>query len=246
MINKNPTNDDSINDDSINDDITNEDTIKESPWAIFLRIIKIIFKVYLGNRTTRHIVECIQLTVIYFLAFIVLSYAIQGYLGGFPESVFFFFPRLQDILMNPYMKFFSMPEKTFLLYLIILELLVSKNRYGFSLLVKYNILLVFLLEMLQNIAISYWDLFINREVEYAYIGEIGVHVYDIAHFFFMLLYIMTVITYGYCYLRSIFGRFPVFIGKTAFITDSVAFWLKIKIPKKGKGKGKLKGNKKRR
>jgi hypothetical protein len=233
MINKNPTNDDS----------KKENAKKKSPWAIFLKIIKSIWKIYLGNRTTFHFVESIQLTFIYFFAFIVLSYAIQGYLGGFPETVFYFFPGLQEILLNRFMKFFSMPEKTFLLYLIILELIVNKNRFTFSLLVKYNILMIFTLEMIQNLLISYWDLFLNREVEYAYTGEIGIYTHDIAYFFFMLLYLVTTLVYGYCYLRSIFGRFPVFAGKYSFISDSVAFWLKIKIPKKGKGKGKRKERK---
>jgi hypothetical protein len=244
MINNNPTNDNPIDDEPINEDFIEENSIDEnltkvSPWFTFREILKKFIKLCLnGNRQTKHIIECIQLSFIYFFAFVVLSYAIQGYLGGFPEFIFSLFPNLQEILNVPFLKLLAMPEKTFLVYLVLLEFIMSRSRYSFSLLVKFNILLIFLLEMVQNLLISYWDLFCNREIEYSYIGlNTGIFVQDLAILFFITLYLTFVLVYGYCFLRSCAGRFPVFPGSARFITDSVAFWLRIKIPKR-------KGNKK--
>lgn len=235
MINTNPANDSPINDNPIDENIDDNPT-KVSFWLKSSEIIKKILKFLIkGNRSTRHIVECIQLTFIYFFAFVVLSYSIQGYLGGFPEVVFYFLPYLQEILNVQALKILAMPEKTFVVYLVILELLMSKSRYGFSLLVKFNILLIFVLEMIQNLMISYWDLIFNREIEYSYVGEVAVIAHDVAQFFFVTIYGIFVLTYAYCFLRSCAGRFPVFAGPASFVSDSVAFWLRIKIPRKGKG-----------
>ena len=89
--------------------------------------------------------------------------------------------------------------------------------------------------MFQNLIISYWDLFVNREIEYSFVGSTGVIVQDLAIFFFTLLYLFCLIVYLFCYIKSFMGRFPVFPGNAAFITDSVAFWLQLKISDKGKG-----------
>ena len=233
MINNNPTNDSPI-DDNIDENL-DENPTKVSFWSNFTKIMKKSIKVLLkGNRSTRHIIDCFQLSFIYFFAFVVLSYSIQGYLGGFPELVFYFLPHLQEILNVQGLKILATPEKTFVVYLIVIELLMSRSRFNFSLLVKFNILLIFVLEMMQNLAISYWDLIFNREIEYSYVGEVAVIAHDVAQFFFLTLYAVCVLTYGYCFLRSCLGRFPVFAGPASFVTDSVAFWLRIKIPRKGK------------
>ena len=90
--------------------------------------------------------------------------------------------------------------------------------------------------MFQNLLISYWDIFLNCEIEYSFVGETAIYVQEIATFFFITLYLVSIITYSYCFLRSCLGRFPVFPGSTSFITDSVAFWLQIKITPKGTDK----------
>ena len=186
----------------------NNNSTNASLWSTFTRKLKQIIKFFLKKTAvTKRIVECIQLSFIYFFAFVVLSYSIQGYLGGFPEFIFHLFPFLQDLLNIPILKILATPEKTFVIYLVVLDLLMRRSRYSFSLLVKFNILLIFVIEMFQNLIISYWDIFLNREIEYFY-----------------------------CFLRSCFGRFPVFPGSTSFITDSVAFWLQIKITPKGTDK----------
>ena len=209
----------------------NNNSLNASFWYQFDRKIKQILR-FLRKKTKvkKRIVECIQLSFIYFFAFVVLSYSIQGYLGGFPEFIFHLFPFLQSILNITVLKILATPEKTFIIYLVVLELLMRRSRYSFSLLVKFNILLIFVIEMFQNLLISYWDLLINREIEYSFVGETGIYVQSIANFFFITLYLFSTLTYLYCYLRSCAGRFPVFPGPTRFISDSVAFWLQIKVP----------------
>ena len=207
-----------------------------SVWAMFERKIKKLIKLFLkSTNKNKQAIERIQLSFIYFFAVVVLSYSIQGFLGGFPDFVFQLFPYVQEILDVPLLKILATPEKTFFIYLIVLELLMSRSRYGFSLLVKFNILLIFILEMFQNLLISYWDLLFNREIEYSFVGEMAVQIKDLATFFFTTLYLFFLLTYSYCFIRSCSGRFPVFPGNAGFITDSIAFWLQIKISPKGKG-----------
>jgi hypothetical protein len=213
----------------------NNSSTNVSLWSNFVRKMKKFLKLFLkSTRKNQFILERIQLTFIYFFATVVLSYAIQGYLGGFPEFVFQMFPFLQDFLSNPILKLLATPEKTFVIYLVVLELLMNRSRFGFSLLVKFNILLIFILEMFQNLMVSYWDLFFNREIEYNYVGGEPIFDQELAIFFFIVLYFFFLMTYFYCYTKSIRGRFPVFPGTASFVTDSVAFWLQIKIPKKRK------------
>jgi hypothetical protein len=214
----------------------NNSSANVSLWSNFVRKMKKFLKLFLkSTRKNQFIIERIQLTFIYFFATVVLSYSIQGYLGGFPEFVFQLFPFLQDVLSNPILKLLATPEKTFVIYLVVLELLMNRSRFGFSLLVKFNILLIFILEMFQNLMVSYWDLFFNREIEYNYVGGEPIFDQELAIFFFIVLYFFFLMTYFYCYTKSLNGRFPVFPGTASFVTDSVAFWLQIKIPKK-KGK----------
>ena len=161
-----------------------------SVWAMFERKIKKLIKLFLkSTNKNKQAIERIQLSFIYFFAVVVLSYSIQGFLGGFPDFVFQLFPYVQEILDVPLLKILATPEKTFFIYLIVLELLMSRSRYGFSLLVKFNILLIFILEMFQNLLISYWDLLFNREIEYSFVGEMAVQIKDLATFFFTTLYL---------------------------------------------------------
>ena len=206
-----------------------------SLWSNFARKMKKFLKLFLkSTRKNQFVIERIQLTFIYFFATIVLSYSIQGPLNGFPEFIFYAFPSFETLLNNPFLKLLATPEKTFVLYLVILELLMNRSRFSFSLLVKFNILLIFILEMFQNLLISYWDLFFNREIEYDATGADPLFDQELAIFFFMVLYFFVLLIYLFSYIKSMNGRFPAFPGSASFMTDSVAFWLQIKISKKRK------------
>ena len=209
----------------------NQNSTNKSLWLNFIKIFKNIKRSVLQNMSQhRRFHERMQLTFIYFFATIVLSYSVQGFLGGVPEFIFTFFPGFLKILQNPYIKLLANPEKTFILYIIILEILMSKASYTFSLLVKFNILLIFILEMFQGLFIAYWDIFLNREIDFMFPGSGGTTIGSLASYLFTLLYIMSLGVYFYSYSRSFFGKFPSFPSYARFITDSVAFWLQIKVP----------------
>ena len=98
----------------------NKSSTNDSLVFSFVRKFKKLIKLFLkSTRKNKKIIERIQLTFIYFFAVVVLSYSIQGYLGGFPEFVFQLFPFLQDILNISILKLLATPEKTFVIYLIV-------------------------------------------------------------------------------------------------------------------------------
>lgn len=206
---------------------------KNSKNLFFIgRSLKRLFKLF-RKSTSKHkkTLQRIQLSFIYFFAIVVLTFSIQSYIGSFPDIIYKIFPFLQNLLNIQFLKIFATPEKTFILYLIILEVLINRSIFKFSLLIKYNVLLIFILEMFQNLFISYWDLLFNREIEFVG-GGAPVISQEIAIVFFCLLFLFFLLTYLYCYFKSFQGKFPVFGGPLKPLTDSVAFWLQLKVSNK--------------
>lgn len=193
----------------------------------FKKIAKRISK---NSKKNYKIFQSIQLTFIYFFATIVLLYTIQNALGFIPETVFTFFPFFEKILAFPLLKILAAPEKTFILYLLVLEVLINRPIFNFSLLVKFNVLFIVILEMLQNLTITYWDLFFTREVGMIS-GNTFLDKYATINFY-SILFIYFFGIYMYAYFRGLRGLFPSFKNFVILesITDSVAFWLQIKTP----------------
>jgi hypothetical protein len=206
----------------------NNNSKNVSLFSSFTKSIKRFFKTF-RKTTSKHknTLQRIQLTFIYFFAVVVLTFSIQSYIGTFPDLIYKLFP-LQQLLNIQFLKIFATPEKTFILYLIILEVLINRSVFKFSLLIKYNVLLIFILEMFQNLLISYWDLLFNREIEFVG-GGTPVISQEIAIVFFSLLFLFFLLLYLYCYIRSFQGKFPTFPGPLKPMTDSVAFWLQLKV-----------------
>jgi hypothetical protein len=209
----------------------NKNSKNVSLFSSFTNSIKRFFKAF-RKSTSKHknTLQRIQLTFIYFFAVVVLTFSIQSYIGTFPDLIYKLFP-LQQLLNIQFLKIFATPEKTFILYLIILEVLINRSIFKFSLLIKYNVLLIFILEMFQNLLISYWDLLFNREIEFVG-GGTPVISQEIAIVFFSLLFLFFLLLYLYCYIRSFQGKFPTFPGPLKPMTDSVAFWLQLKVSDK--------------
>ena len=89
----------------------NSTSTKDSLISAFSTRLEELIKLFLeSTRKNKKTIERIQLTFIYFFAVVVLSYSIQGYLGGFPEFVFQIFPFLQDILNIQILKVLATPE----------------------------------------------------------------------------------------------------------------------------------------
>ena len=200
-------------------------------FSSFQKFIKKFVKTFKKTSKKHYLTfQRIQLTFIYFFAIVVLMYSIKNSLGFFPDILFRFFPFFEQILDFKFLKILATPEKTFILYLLILEILINRSFFNFSLLVKFNVLLIFILEMFQNLIISYWDLFFNREMDL--FNSTGLIDKNITILFYCVLFLFFLVTYLYCYIRSFRGLFPSFPGIMQRISDSVAFWLQIKTSNK--------------
>jgi hypothetical protein len=197
------------------------------------------------------ITQVIQLTFIYFFAVIDLLYSVltQVYaLGYFPEILAPVFPLIKLILQSPVFKIVGSPEKVFFFSYVVIELMIARSIFKFSKLVKYNILLIFAMVMIQGLTISYWDLLFHREIatpvaKWAY--DHGAIIYtdkSLAITFFFNTFFIFLFAYLFLYIRAISGKFATIPGME-WLTDSVAFWVRIKTPtmrfgKRKKGKDK--------
>jgi hypothetical protein len=222
-----------------------------SLWDNFLNLLKnklIIIKEEIQYYTAKYpsTSQYIQLTFIYFFALIDLIYAVLNNvfsLGYVPEILLPIFPLIQSVLQAPIFKIWASPEKVFFLSYVVIEFMVIRSTFKFSKLVKYNILLIFALLMIQGLVISYWDLLFHREIA----SPVAKWTYDqggliytdksLAIVFFLNTFIIFFLGYFYLYLRALKGKFATIPGME-WLTDSVAFWLRIKTPTMRFGKDK--------
>lgn len=224
-----------------------------SVWENIIKIAKVFFtttRKILRDFSTKYpnIAQMIQITFIYFFAVVDLFHSILNNvfaLGYFPEILKPVFPLVKAILVSPILRIWSSPEKVFFLSYLVIEFMVVRSTFKFSKLVRYNILLVFSLLMVQGLAISYWDLLFHREIatsvaKWTYDQGMIIHTdKGLAVFFFFNTFMLFMIGYFYLYLRALNGKFATFYGLD-WITDSVAFWLRIKTPTMRFGKRKKK------
>lgn len=152
-----------------------------------------------------------------------------------PEVLIPFMPIISGILQSPFFKIWSSPEKVFFLSYVVIEFMVIRKSLNFSKLVKYNVLLIFALLMIQGLVISYWDLFLHRAIatvtqKWAYDGGalVGLN-RNIAIVLFLNTFILFITLYSYFYVKALNGLFATLPG-LEWLTDSVAFWLRIKTP----------------
>jgi hypothetical protein len=221
------------------------------------RIIK-VFKIIQQNfdqfsSKYPNTVQIIQLTFIYYFALVDLIFGILTNvfgLGYFPELLKPVFPIIKGILSNPFFQMCNSPEKIFFLSYLVIELMITRSIFKFSKLVKYNVLLIFALLMVQGLIISYWDLLFHREIANGIqkwiLDDAGLIYNDkfLSIFVFFITFLVFSLLYIYLYIRSIKGKFATFPG-LAWLTDSIAFWLKIKTPTMRLGfRKKKKGNNK--
>ena len=193
--------------------------------------------------------QTLQLSFIYFFACIDLIYSILNNmfsLGIMPEILVPALPIINGILESPILKIWASPEKVFLMSYIVLELMVVRSALNFSKFIKYNILLIFALLMIQGLIISLWDLLFHREIA----DVVSNWTYDegliigtdrqLAGFFFFLTFVSFISIYYHFYSNALKAKIVTLSG-LHWVTDSVAFWLRIKTPTMN-FKGKKKGN----
>jgi hypothetical protein len=218
-----------------------------SIWENFLKVFKQFQKKYRNfSLAYPNTSQTIQLSFIYFFAVVDLLHAVFSNvvsLNYLPEFLSPFFPFIKSILQSPFFKIWGSPEKVFFLSYVVIEFIVVRPIFKFSKLIKYNVLLLFALLMLQGLVISYWDLLFHREIatpvaKWAY--DQGSLIYtdkSLATIFFLNTFVIFLVGYSYLYIRSIQGKFATIPGME-WLTDSVAFWLRIKTPTMRFGKGK--------
>lgn len=182
--------------------------------------------------------EIIQLSFISYFAVIDLTYAILSSvfsLGYFPEVLKEYYLPVRGILSNPFFQMWNSPEKIFFLSYLAIELIVIRPVFKFSKLVKYNVLLIFALLMMQGLLISYWDLIFHREIASSVtkwiFDESGLIYTDkyLSIIVFLLTFLSFLTIYGYLYVSALKGEFAT-LPRGTWLTDSVAFWLKLKTP----------------
>jgi len=168
----------------------------------------------------------IQLSFIYFFALVDLLHSVLNNvfsLEYFPEILTPFLPFIKGIIFSPFFQIWASPEKVFFLSYIVIELMIIRSVFQFSKLIKYNILLIFALLMSADQgALIYTDK-------------------DLAISFFFNTFVFFILIYFYCYIRALQGKF-VTIPMMEWLTDSIAFWLRVKTPTMRLGKRKKQNN----
>jgi hypothetical protein len=223
-----------------------------SIWEITLKSLKTLLKKAQKfiSKFSPNTLQFIQLTVMYFFAVVDLLHSVLNNvfsLGYLPEALIPFYPFIKFILTSPIFKIWGSPEKVFFMSYVLIELVLVRSVVKFSKLVKYNMLLLFACLMIQGLVVSYWDVLFHREVatsvaQWAYDGGTFIHTdKNIAVFFFLNTFIIFILGYLYLYLKAIGGKFATFSGME-WLTDSVAFWLRIKTPTMRTGNRKDKKN----
>ena len=182
--------------------------------------------------------QTIQLSFIYYFALVDLIYGVLTNvltLGYYPELLKPFDSNIRGILTNPFFQMWNSPEKIFFLSFLVIEFMITRPVLKFSKLIKYNVLLIFALLMVQGLVLSYWDLLFHREIANGVskwiMDESGFIYTDrlFSVFTFFITFIVFCFLYFYLYTRAIQNKFATLPG-LYWLTDSIAFWLKIKTP----------------
>ena len=232
----------------------NKNSTNKTIWLEFVKNFKIISQIILKffddfNNKFPSTMQFIQLSFMYYFAFLDLCFSIANpifALGFDPEILGPLNSIVRGILLNPFLRVWTSPEKLFLFSFGAIEFMVVRKTFKFSKLIRYNILLLFTVLMIQGTMVSYWDLIFNRQI----VSAVADWAYDegfilfldtnLAFFFFLATFVLFLIAYIYFYLTAIQGKFVTIPGMS-WLTDSVAFWLKIKTPTMGIGdRGKKK------
>lgn len=224
-----------------------------SAWRMFVKNLKKILKTVqkpFQKFSTKYpnVTQMIQLSFIYFFALIDLSYAVLNNifsLGYIPQILRPLFPLITSTLQSPILKIWASPEKVFFLSYVVIEFMIIRSAFNLSKLVKYNVLLIFAVLMIQGLVISYWDLLFHRQIaipvsKWAY--DQGALIFtdkNLAVSFFTNTFVVFMLFYLYLFYTALNGRFPQIRGME-WLTDSIAFWLRIKTPSMRFGKRKKK------
>jgi magnesium-transporting ATPase (P-type) len=208
-------------------------------FQYFLKKLKIfVEKLENFDKTYPHTSQNFQLTFVYLFALVDLVFSMLLNVFSYSYSSEFLdplFPYVENILQSTFLKIWTSPEKVFLLSYFVLDFMVIRESLNFSKFIKFNVLLVFALLMLQNLVFSFWDLLFQREITQLVQrwsfdeGLIISSNRELAVFFFLLTFIVFLLIYLFFFLNALKSKI-VTIKYFEWLTDSVAFWLRIKTP----------------
>ena len=200
------------------------DSVGLSLWQRILKILKtflINFKSFFSTFNP-DVLQIIQLTFIYFFAVVDLLYAVLNNvfsLGYLPEMLLPFFPVIKSILQSPIFQIWGSPEKVFFLSYVVIEFMIVRSVFKFVL---------FHREIASPVA------------KWAYDEGTLIHTdKSLAIVFFFNTFVIFMLAYIYLYIRAAQGKFATIPGME-WLTDSVAFWLRIKTPTMRFGKRRKK------
>ena len=192
---------------------------------------------------TRHL---LQICSMYLFALIDLIYVTVRFIyqlgGTLPPFLRSIQPFTVVILENPILQTLFDPLVTILSSFLVFDLFLLRNVFKLNKLVRFNIVLIYSLITLQQISMLLWDVIFNSALPetvaaYAWAPQyMTVSDVPVALVFFTITLIVFLFTYSYCFSCAFLGRFPIFPKGFFWITDSAAFWMRIKTPTMPYGK----------
>ncbi len=197
------------------------------------------FKNLAKSEKIKIFLEKIELTILYFFAFVDLTFTMIRPLllyGKTPELVKMSLPIILPILNFPLFKmFWNHPEKMFILNYIVLDYLIIHPFFGLSKLVRYNVTLIFILNLVHSLGFQYWELFFYNDI-LKFAGKKAMHpVLKVALSKRPLVYVHSIIAansiilFTYFYIVAMRGKYPTcFLYE--WLIDSAAIFMRIKTP----------------
>jgi hypothetical protein len=201
-----------------------------------------IFKTFLGSIFKKiekwtiqypYTTQNLQVTLIYTLAVMDILYNVltSTITLGYTNRTFLgpLMMKTKGIAKLTFLQFWAAPERSFVLSFLFVDLLVIRSYFNLSKLVKFNLLLAFQVLFLQGVALTYWDLFCNRDIVLDAVNRFNnedklltvITLYSL-FFIFCSLYI-------YFYVKAIRNEFPEVKG-LEWLTDSAANYARILTP----------------
>jgi hypothetical protein len=196
-----------------------------------------LMKDYFDNFSEKNpeLLRTILLTLIYFYGFLDLNIIVISNifsLGFFLDLSNPFIKLLFKLISLPFFKIWASPEKTYFFSYLVLELIVTRSVLKISKFIKFNILLIFALIMLQNLTIAFFDLCFSSQQAILLILGLSNAILEIKNYAAVFYFIIFIVYSGilcFFYFNALKGKIVV-LKNLEWITDSVAFWLRIKTP----------------
>jgi hypothetical protein len=182
-------------------------------------------------------IEKVQLTVFYFGCLVDLIFLTVDLMDSFEleDTILIDLPIL-EVFDNDFFRGIFSPDRVFLMTYFLIEFVILRKTIKVSKLMQYHLMLTFTLLMCQGLALNLWDFFFHRDAltdaflggdgdeEYVDFSEtVGTVLFNVIFWFFFY-------NYGKLWIESLQGKFSELGEGFRFISDSAAFWVKIRTP----------------